>query len=163
MSNHTVLLNGKKYNLSANDVADIGLTPLGKHQYHFLDSTSGTSKQITVIHMDLDAAQVELDIDGQRYITNINLPLDNLIKELGLDVVAGPATDRIIAPMPGLVLDIIVSPGQSVNKGDNLLILEAMKMENVIKSPIDGIIKSIEVDKGNPISKSQVLVTYETD
>jgi len=65
--------------------------------------------------------------------------------------------------MPGLVLDIIVSPGQSVNKGDNLLILEAMKMENVIKSPIDGIIKSIEVDKGNPISKSQVLVTYETD
>ncbi len=163
MSNHTVLLNGKEYNLSPADVADISLTPLGNHQYHFLDTASGASKSITIVQMDLDAAQVELDIDGQRYFTNISLPIDNLIKELGLDVVAGPATDRVIAPMPGLVLDIIVSPGQSVNKGDNLLILEAMKMENVIKSPVDGIIKSVEVDKGNPISKSQVLVTYETD
>ena len=162
MSNHTVLLNGKEYNYTPEDVTNIGLTPLGKHQYHLLDKSSN-SKQITVVNIDLDAAKVELEIDGKSYITEIKLPIDNLIKELGLDVVAAAATDRVIAPMPGLVLDIIVSSGQSVNKGDNLLILEAMKMENVIKSPIDGVIKSIEVDKGNPISKSQVLVTYETD
>ena len=65
---------------------------------------------------------------------------------------------EIHAPMPGLVLEINVSEGQEVEKGDPLLILEAMKMENVIKAPGNGIIKKIHVEKGNPVEKNELLV-----
>jgi biotin carboxyl carrier protein len=68
---------------------------------------------------------------------------------------------EIKAPMPGLVLDLEVEPGQTVSQGDVLLILEAMKMENVLKSPGDGIVKSIAVKKGDAVEKGQILIEME--
>ena len=65
------------------------------------------------------------------------------------------------APMPGLVLEVSVEGGQQVSKGDGLLILEAMKMENVIKSPTDGVIKSISVNKGETVEKNQLILNFE--
>jgi biotin carboxyl carrier protein len=62
--------------------------------------------------------------------------------------------------MPGLVLKIMVEPGQEVSKGDGLLILEAMKMENIIKAPTDGVVKSIEVEQSNAVEKNQVLIKF---
>jgi biotin carboxyl carrier protein len=63
--------------------------------------------------------------------------------------------------MPGLILEIHVQTGQEVNEDDPLLILEAMKMENVITSPRDGIIKSITVKKGETVDKNQLLIEFE--
>ena len=63
--------------------------------------------------------------------------------------------------MPGLVLDVLVTPGQKVEKGDALLILEAMKMENVIKASGEGVVKSIQVTKGAAVDKGQLLVEME--
>ena len=63
--------------------------------------------------------------------------------------------------MPGLVLDILVEPGQTIHKGEAVLILEAMKMENIIKSPVDGTIKSIGINKGNAVEKNEILVNFE--
>ena len=62
--------------------------------------------------------------------------------------------------MPGLVLDIRVVEGDAVKKGDPILVLEAMKMENIIKSPTDGIVKKINVKKGVAVEKSQVLIHF---
>jgi biotin carboxyl carrier protein len=69
--------------------------------------------------------------------------------------------NEVKAPMPGLVLNILVEPGQEISKGDGLFVLEAMKMENIIKSPTDAIVKSIEVEKGIAVEKNQVLVKFE--
>jgi biotin carboxyl carrier protein len=63
--------------------------------------------------------------------------------------------------MPGLILDINVKIGQKVKEDDPLLILEAMKMENVLTSPRDGIIKSISVSKGDAVNKNQLLIEFE--
>ena len=65
------------------------------------------------------------------------------------------------APMPGKVLDIMVTAGGSVVKGDGVLVLEAMKMENVIKSPADGVIKRIAVVKNQAVEKNEVLIEFE--
>jgi biotin carboxyl carrier protein len=62
--------------------------------------------------------------------------------------------------MPGLVHQILISEGQIVKKGDALLILEAMKMENVIKSPADGTATKIRVSKGQNVEKNQVLIQF---
>ncbi|MDI3312264.1 MAG: biotin/lipoyl-binding protein [Thermoanaerobacterium sp.] len=64
----------------------------------------------------------------------------------------------INAPMPGTILDVKVSQGQTVKKGDVLLILEAMKMENEITSPYDGTVISINVSKGASVNTGDVLL-----
>ncbi|HKK78307.1 MAG TPA: biotin/lipoyl-containing protein, partial [Phaeodactylibacter sp.] len=63
--------------------------------------------------------------------------------------------------MPGMVLEVSVKAGEEVSEGTPLLILEAMKMENVIKSPGDGVIKAINVTKGEAVDKNYLLVEME--
>jgi biotin carboxyl carrier protein len=58
-------------------------------------------------------------------------------------------------------LNISVQAGANIAKGDNLLVLEAMKMENIIKSPREGIIKSIEIQSGATVEKNEVMITFE--
>lgn len=70
-----------------------------------------------------------------------------------------PADPRIILSfIPGTVLDILVEKGQNVKKGDDLMILDAMKMQNRLKSNIDGTIKTIHVNKGARVSKGTILI-----
>ncbi|MDO5713254.1 MAG: biotin/lipoyl-containing protein [Tissierellia bacterium] len=74
---------------------------------------------------------------------------------------AAPAggAGSVTAPMPGTINDIKVTEGQDVKKGDVLLILEAMKMENEIKAPADGKVTSIPVTKGASVNTGDTLVT----
>ena len=66
--------------------------------------------------------------------------------------------EKISAPMPGTILDVKVQNGASVKKGDVLLVLEAMKMENEIMSPCDGTVKQIAVAKGASVNSGDLLV-----
>ncbi|GAL73027.1 biotin/lipoyl-containing protein [Jejuia pallidilutea] len=63
--------------------------------------------------------------------------------------------------MPGLILEINVKVGQEIQENDPLLILEAMKMENIITSPIDGVIKAIHATKGDAVTKDQLIIEFE--
>jgi biotin carboxyl carrier protein len=63
--------------------------------------------------------------------------------------------------MPGKVLEVMVQPGQTVAKGEGLLILEAMKMENMLKAEEEGIIKSVNVSVGDAVEKNNVLIDFE--
>ena len=65
------------------------------------------------------------------------------------------------APMPGLVVKINIENGQSVNKGDGLIIVEAMKMENELKASHAGTIKQVMIENGQSVEKNQVLVEFE--
>ena len=68
---------------------------------------------------------------------------------------------RVDAPMPGLVLKVLVEPGSPVQKGDPLLVLEAMKMENDIKAHFDGTVSTLHVQMGDAVSKGQLLIEFE--
>ena len=73
---------------------------------------------------------------------------------------AAPAgAETIKAPMPGTILNILVKPGQKVAKGDTLLILEAMKMENEIVSPRDAVVDGVSVNKGESVDSGTPLVS----
>ena len=61
--------------------------------------------------------------------------------------------------MPGTILDVKVSVGQSVKKGDVICVLEAMKMENDIMAPADGVVASVEAAQGSSVATDAVLVT----
>lgn len=64
----------------------------------------------------------------------------------------------IISFIPGTVLDILVKKGQFVRKGENLVILDSMKMQNGIKCSVDGTIRKINVNKGDKVSKGTILI-----
>lgn len=73
-----------------------------------------------------------------------------------------PADPALIPSfIPGTVLDILIKEGDSVRKGDDLMILEAMKMQNKLKSPADGVISQIMVKKGDKVSKGTLLIVLK--
>ena len=73
---------------------------------------------------------------------------------------AAPAgASKVTSPMPGTILQVKVSQGQSVKKGDVICVLEAMKMENDIPAPCDGVIASINVQKGASVNAGDVLAS----
>ena len=74
---------------------------------------------------------------------------------------AGAGAVKINSPMPGNILSVKASAGQAVKKGDVLMILEAMKMENEICAPQDGAIASVQVAAGDSVESGDVLVTMD--
>jgi biotin carboxyl carrier protein len=96
-----------------------------------------------------------LNINNSLYQTRISDKFKNRTKY-------EPADPRMILSfIPGTVLDIFVAPGQTVKQGEVLLILDAMKMQNQLKSPVDGKIKAILAKKGDRVSKGVLLVELE--
>ncbi len=87
--------------------------------------------------------------------------LDDLISALGLDKVKIKKIKEFKSPMPGRVIDINVVLGQEVQPGDILISLEAMKMENALKSEGVGIVKAICIEKGAVVDKGAVLIEFE--
>jgi biotin carboxyl carrier protein len=68
--------------------------------------------------------------------------------------------NTVKAPMPGLIIDLRVKAGDTVKEGDPLLVLEAMKMENIIKAHGDGTVKQVKIKKGDSVEKNQVLIDF---
>ncbi len=68
---------------------------------------------------------------------------------------------KVSAPMPGSIVKVIVNAGDAVKKGDTLLVLEAMKMENEIKAPEDATVSSVAVKSGDSVSSGDLLVTLD--
>jgi biotin carboxyl carrier protein len=68
---------------------------------------------------------------------------------------------KIAAVIPGVILEVKVKKGQVVKKNEDLLILEAMKMRNVLTSPFDGVIKDVLVKPGNMVAKGELLLEFE--
>ncbi len=73
--------------------------------------------------------------------------------------IPGDGTESVKAPLPGLILDVKVKEGDAVKAGQDLLIMEAMKMENVVQAPHDGTVTKVYVKKSDSISEGDVLVT----
>lgn len=144
-------LNGERFDW---DVAKINDTT-----FHVIKNNK--SYNIEVLKLKTDSKEVFLKVNGNKYKYQVKDKFDELLKSLGMDNLASAKVSDLKAPMPGLVLEISVEVGQTIVKGDTLLILEAMKMENVIKSPTDGVIKSIVAKKGEAVEKNQVLLNFE--
>ncbi|PCJ64549.1 MAG: acetyl-CoA carboxylase biotin carboxyl carrier protein subunit [Bacteroidetes bacterium] len=144
-----ILLNGDKQNYDI-----IGL-PNG--DFHLvLDNKSYTIK---VLHKNTGSGTLALSINGRVIDTLLQNKLTDLLKSMGMES-GKKKLKELKAPMPGLVLDILVQAGDEVADGDNLLVLEAMKMENAIKSPQAGIIEAISVKKQDKVEKNQILISF---
>ncbi|SFT68144.1 Biotin-requiring enzyme [Algoriphagus locisalis] len=118
------------------------------------------SIEAELISLDKTAKTIQIKLGGK--ISNLQLKdrFDLLLEQLGMNSTASQALKEIKAPMPGLILDLKVKPGDEVKKGEVVLILEAMKMENILKSPGDGIVKAVKVSLNQSVEKNQVLIQF---
>ena len=146
----TITLNGQPFTW---DIAD-----LGAGRYHVLHE--GRSYNAEVVSADYATKEIVLKINGQRVELHAKDRFDLLLERLGMSNAATAKVNELKAPMPGLIVDIRVQPGQAVLKGDPLLVLEAMKMENILKAPADGTVASIKVTLRDNVQKGQVLVQF---
>ncbi len=113
-----------------------------------------------LIKADYSEKTFTISINGTKYTVSLKDKFDELLKKLGMDNLYSNKVNEVKAPMPGLVIEIGVQEGQAVKKGDALIVLEAMKMENILKSPADAIVKKINVKKGTAVEKNQVLLHF---
>lgn len=86
---------------------------------------------------------------------------EQLMERMGLEEAGAAASKELRAPMPGKVIDVLVQEGQPVEEGEPVLVLEAMKMENVLRAGGDGVVASILVEAGQAVEKEAVLVALE--
>ncbi len=111
-----------------------------------------------VISRNAEEKTFVIRVNNHDYNVSVQDKYDVLLHEMGMDVAGSKKVNDIKAPMPGMVLKVMVENGQSIQKGEAILVLEAMKMENILKSPSDGVVKNVHIIKGDKVEKGQVLI-----
>ena len=145
--NNQILVNGETYTLDFEQMADSGV-------YSLL--LNNQSVQAMVEERD---KVYEVQILGELYQVQVQDERTFRLAQArgGLAVSTGEAI--IKSPMPGTILKVLVADGQTVTKGDKVIILESMKMENELRSPRDGVVHHVSVASGASVEKGQILVT----
>ena len=115
----------------------------------------------TLVMQAAGRGQWAIGLRGERWEVEVMDERTRHIRSLtgGADRQRGAGALR--APMPGLVVRVMVEPGQAVSRGAGVVVLEAMKMENELKAAADGTVKSVRVGTGEPVEKGQVLVEFD--
>ena len=104
---------------------------------------------------------LEVLVKGRLYHSKVEDERERRLRAASGGDVADTGTFHLKAPMPGLIVSISVEEGQEVQKGDVLLILESMKMQNELKSPRDGVIGRIQVADGDSVEQRQKMLSVE--
>lgn len=145
--------------VSRNDALALDAIKDSENNYHILQNNKPFKAKITSSNFNQKAYSVS--VNNNTYTVQISDDLDTRIQEMGFSIGLTKHINSIKAPMPGLILDINVRIGQEINETDPLLVLEAMKMENIICSPRKGVIKSISANKGDAVEKNELLIEFE--
>jgi biotin carboxyl carrier protein len=157
---HTYAIEQEDGQMTINDAAadwDVSFQPNGLVSVLY----NGKSYTAIVEQTDRKTKEVSLRVNGQLYKTTVKEPIDLLLSNMGLDLKAMQKAEPIKAPMPGMVLKILVTPGQQINKGDGLVILEAMKMENILKASGPATVKAIRATERTAVEKGAILIELE--
>ncbi len=126
--------------------------------FHILHK--GRSYNAELIQINREEKSCSVKVGTNIYSMQMTDQFDELLHQLGMDNLKAAKVSEVKAPMPGLVIRILVAEGDEVEKGGNLFVLEAMKMENIIKAPADVKIRSIKVKSGDKVEKNQVVMIF---
>jgi biotin carboxyl carrier protein len=113
-----------------------------------------------IVENGMEQGFLKVKINHREFVIQKERALDSLIAELGLDKEKVRKLHQLKSPMPGRVIAIAVNIGDEIHVGDELLTLEAMKMENVLKSDGTGVVKSIDIQLQDVVDKGKVLITF---
>lgn len=117
--------------------------------------------------------QVEVEVNGEAFTVEVRVLSPEARTSEAVQSPSMPATvpttevkttapsgKRVVAPLPGVIKSIAVRPGQQVSAGDELLVIEAMKMNNVIRATRDGIVETIYTAEGRQVAHGELMLEY---
>ncbi len=144
--------------ITSGDLQHVDIAETGNDALHMLYGEF-SSRRIQVVAADPGHKEYVLRIGGNDITVRLRDPVEERVHAMGFDRTNNRAAQHhIISPMPGLVLQILLAEGAAVVAGQPVIILEAMKMENVLKAPCDGRIAQVHVRDGESINKGALLV-----
>lgn len=167
------LVSRKKYAYGEDNAHDLTVTPVGGKQYKVFNADEEVSIDLismeeTIAHVGIDGVQhvarymapragkIYLSIDGRANVYEDQIRLDGQQDEVG-------GGGRIVAPMHGLLLEIRVSPGDKVESGQTLAVLEAMKMHYEIVAEAAGTVTEVLAETDNQVAADDLLIEIDTD
>ena len=160
MPTYQATVNEQSYSIETAELEQLNLVPTADGGYHFLGE-DGTAYRIEVTELDLRGKRVTLNINGRRTVVQLADEVDQLVDRLGFSAATGSGSGEVLAPMPGLVLKTLVKEGQAVEAGAPLIVLEAMKMENVLRAEVAGVVAALHVEAGAAVEKKQHLISLK--
>jgi len=164
---YKVLVNGREFNAVydkekkefGGESFNADIIEYRKGRFHIL--LNNRSYTAELLEVNKAEKTFRIRVNSGIYVVNVRDKYDELLREMGIDNTASRKVNDIKAPMPGLVINVLVETGQAIRKGDALLILEAMKMENVLKAPSDGVVRKVRISKGDTVEKNQIMIDLD--
>ncbi len=161
----------KEYTIECESTGDL-LFSLNEKKYHLreiqkladnLYCLSIDGKNVVVEVLERTDEKLVLNIDGLVREFEVFDETAKILRRISIDKF-GEHKGKVVvkAPMPGLIIKVMVQEGQNVDRGDKLLIIEAMKMENVLSSPTSGVVKKIHIEEGRAVEKDAPLIELES-
>ena len=156
MSAYKISVEDSEFNLDIHSLDTLNIYEKSTKQLHILHENK--SFHVELLDEDWERRTLYMRINGNPYQVTIADKYDQLVRQMGLLEKSSQKLNNIKAPMPGLIVDILVEVGQEVTKGTPIVILSAMKMENMIAAKGDGVVKQITVKKDEAVEKGQLLI-----
>lgn len=146
-----IMLNNEPFSWDFQQISD-------KHFHIIKDNQSYNAE---LVEADYTEKIFKIKVQDTIHTVNLKNRTDLLLEKMGMGNTASAKLNNLKAPMPGLIFEMKVQVGDEVKKGDVLLILVAMKMENAIKAAGDGKVKNIKVKTGDSVEKAQLIMEFE--
>ncbi|WP_394747496.1 biotin/lipoyl-containing protein [Spongiimicrobium salis] len=159
MDNYKVTVGDQVMDYNSEDVAALNSIPKKNQTFHVLREHE--SYEVEVIATDYLNKKFTIAVNGNSYEVGLEDAYDQMVQQMGLLANTAQKINEIHAPMPGLIIEIIAQEGQEIKEGDQLFILSAMKMENIILAPGDGTVKEIRVSTNDAVEKGQLIIEME--
>jgi len=137
---------------------DWDIAPLPDGRWHILFGKEGFTAE--VVSADRATGTYQIRINGALSVVTLRTPLERRLAAMGFENRHTTALSAVAAPMPGLITSIRVAVGDQVLAGTPLLVLEAMKMENVLQAPGEGTVSAVRVNVGDRVEKGQSLIEF---
>ena len=141
-----------------NTLSDLDIIEIKKGSFHIIKAN--ISYNAEVLKANTEEKSFIIRVNGNKYTVQLKDKYDELLEKLGMNNTSAAKIKDVKAPMPGLVVDIRVKEGDQIKKGDALVVLQAMKMENILKCPADVTIKKVHVKKDDAIEKNQLIISF---
>ncbi len=165
------LVSRKQYQFGES-LFDLSISPVANSTDSYLVTCAESQRQIGIQLLTMDSNNANLSVNGSAQLVTFKLRQqgqlycsiagrgalfkDQIILDGAVDEAAGGG--RVIAPMHGLLLEVLVKPGDQVVKGQNLAVLEAMKMHYEIVAEVDGTVEEVTALAGNQVAADDVLI-----
>ncbi|MDF1695025.1 MAG: acetyl-CoA carboxylase biotin carboxyl carrier protein subunit [Saprospiraceae bacterium] len=157
---YKVLIKNQEIEVSQKDLDELNIS-FDNRNNCFQILKDGKSHRIYPIDSSKNGKSQRMMVDDLDIETVILDHLDQQVESMGLSDIDDHKSMNITAPMPGLILDIMCEEGEEIEAGKSILILEAMKMENVIKAEGNGTIVKIHNSVGESVEKGQLIIEIE--